>query len=237
MKVSFYQIWDEFCCFRNSYSEKLHFTDDRSKFILALWARINSLCEETIVLVKSDCFVSPQILMRSTLESFVDLRCLISDEDYVKNIMAAEADSAYKNLQKYSESNPYYKGTSEATPKHIENLKAEKSKSINIFERFKKAGCEDLYSTVYNALCRYTHGNVSALASNNFESDRVVMSAKISDAKLLFILSSTINVAISATHDVLSFYDTQESELQKCMNSHEKVKKLCEEKKDTQAYN
>jgi hypothetical protein len=196
---------------------------------LALWARINSLCEETIVLVKSECFVSPQIIMRSILESFVDLRCLISDEGYVKNIMAAEANSAYKNLRKYSESNPYYKGITKATPKYIENLKEEKSKNINIFERFKKAGCEDLYSTVYNTLCRYTHGNVSALASKNFENDRVVMTAKISDADLLFILSSTINVAISSTHDVLSFYNTSEPELKKCMDSHEKVKTLCRE--------
>jgi hypothetical protein len=227
MKASFYQIWDEFCDFRNIYLESLNFTDDRSKFILALWARINSLCEETIVLVKSDCFVSPQILMRSTLESFVDLRCLISDEDYVKNIMAAQADSMYKNLNKHSESNPYYKGITKANPKHIENLKEEKTNSINIFERFKKAGCEDLYSTVYNTLCRYTHGNISALASKNFENDRVVMTAKISDADLLFILSSTINVGISSTHDVLSFYNTSESVLVKCMDSHDKVKVLC----------
>ena len=133
----------------------------------------------------------------------------------------------YKNLNKYSESNPYYKGTIEATPKHIENLKEEKSNSINIFERFRKAGCEDIYPTVYNDLCRYTHGNISALASKNFENNRVVMTTKISETELLFIFSTTINVAISSTHDVLSFYNASESELKKCMVSHDKVNQLC----------
>ncbi len=227
MNDEFMSVWDEYVAFRNSKLEGLHFYDQRSKFILALYARINSLCEETLTLVSNGCYVSPQILMRSTLESYVDLRCLIKDENYVNCIFAAEAEAEHKNLSHYSSENPYYQGTQPVSSSKLEELKIEKSKGLNIYERFKKAECGDLYRTVYNNLCRYTHGNISALASKNFENDKVVISRKISNADLLFILSSTINIALSSSIDVLEYFSAPACEQEHCTRMNEKIKVLC----------
>ncbi len=227
MNEEFMNVWGEYVAFRNPKLEDLNFYDQRSKFVLALYARINSLCEETLILVSNGCYVSPQILMRSTLESYVDLRCLIKDENYINCIFAAEADSEHKHLSHYSSENPYYRGSQPVSSSKLEELKVEKSKGLNIYERFEKAECGDLYRTVYNNLCRYTHGNISALASMNFENDKVVISRKIRNADLLFILSSTINIALSSSIDVLEYFSVPASEQEHCTRMNEKIKVLC----------
>ena len=211
MNEEFLKVWASYIAFRNPYLGNLHFNNQYSKFILVLYARINALCEETLILVCNKCYVSPQILMRSTLESYIDLRCLLNDRSYIDCILAAEAESNYKYLSCHSPENPYYGNTEPVTPEKLGTLKLEKSKGLNIYERFQKAQCGDLYRTIYNNLCRHAHGNISALASKNFENDTVVFHRKISDSDLLFILSSTINIALSSTLDVLGFFNATEA--------------------------
>ena len=227
MTSEFLEVWTRFIEFRNHHIGSLNFNDSRSKFILVLYARINALCEETLTLVYHNCYVSPQILMRSTLESYIDLRCLLNDEEYINCIYAAEADSEHKHQSHHSPHNPYYGNSKPLSPERLESLKLEKSGGLNIYERFQKAECVDLYRTIYNHLCRHTHGNISALASKNFENDKIVFKRKISDTDLLFILSSTINVALSSTLDVFGFFNISEIEKEQCTKMHEEISALC----------
>ncbi|ANQ55831.1 MULTISPECIES: DUF5677 domain-containing protein [Vibrio] len=228
MRDEFMKIWSEFCVFRDSHISDLHSYDQRSKLILALWARINSLCEDTLVLIDNNRSVSLQILMRSSLESFVDLRCLLVDDNFAKSIYASEANSEYRHLSHYEPESPYYNHTSQPSTEKIEALRSEKKKALPIYDRFQKAGCAELYRTVYNNLCRHAHGNVSALASKNFENDKIVLNTKIGQEDLLFVLSSTINIALSSTVDVLEFYKVSQQEKDKCLSMHSQVKALCE---------
>nr|PMI06894.1 hypothetical protein BCU52_02775 [Vibrio cyclitrophicus] len=101
-------------------------------------------------------------------------------------------------------------------------------RSLGIADRFKKANCEELYSTVYNQLCRYTHGNITALASKHFENDSIVLASSISDAELSFIISSTINTAIISTHDLLEFYEVDDAYLKDCLGLSAQVKAVSE---------
>lgn len=227
MRDEFMEVWSEYCRYRDSNLHKLRYSDQRTKLILALWARINALCDDTLFLVGGDRSVSLQILMRSTLETFVDLRCLLIDEEHVDCIFASEADSEYKNLSYYDADNPYYSHTSRPSDEVLGELRDEKKKSLSIYDRFKKAECGDLYRTVYNNLCRYTHGNVSALASKNFEDDKIVIHTSIVDTDLVFTLSSTINVALSSTIDVFELFEIDSDEREKCANLHARVKELC----------
>jgi len=227
MNNEFSTVWREFTEFRNKQSKLISFTDQRSKFILSYWARINALCDEIFVLINNDCFVSPQILMRSVLESFVELRCLINDEAYVEKVFSAQSNSEYLHLKDYSEANPFYKGTEPISSEELKELKV--NQNLTIKAKFKKAGCEELYSTIYNHLCRLTHGNISALASKNFEKDKVVISKKIKNSELRFILSSTINVAVSSTELLFTFYKVDEKNIEMCSEFIQKVKVLCNE--------
>jgi len=230
MEAEFMKVWSDYVALRSPSLEKLNFYDQRSKFVLVLYARINALCDETLLLVTNHRYASTQILMRSTLESYVELLCLIKDEKFLESIYAAEADSEFKHLSFYSAENTYYRGSKEASQNELDALKSEKSKVINIYERFKKAGCEELYRTVYNMLCRFTHGNITALASKNFENNAIVISRKCSKSDLLFTLSSTINIALSSLIKVLEFFNvhenTQETLLEMNLQINELYKKF-----------
>ena len=228
MRDEFMKVWFEFCVYRDCHINKLNSYDQRSKLILALWARINALCEDTLLLVDNNRSVSLQILMRSSLESFVDLRCLLVDENYAQSIYASEADSEHRHLSHYESGSPYYNYTSQPSTEKIEALKSEKMKALSIYDRFQKAECGELYRTVYNHLCRHSHGNVTALASKNFENEKIVLNAKIGKEDLLFVLSSTIDIALSSTIDVFEFYQICEEEKEQCLSMHRKIKMLCE---------
>ncbi|EIZ1340461.1 hypothetical protein WB861_004586 [Vibrio parahaemolyticus] len=225
MIEDFEKIWCDFVDFRTEFTQDLHFRDQHSKFVLAYWARVNSLCSEIMVLIKNGCYTSIPIIMRSYLESLVDLRCLIIDSSYIEQVFAAESESEYKHMKQYSDSNPYYLGSSPVSAESLDILKPVK-RSLGIADKFKKAGCEELYSTVYNQLCRHTHGNITALASKNFENETIVLSSRIKDSELLFILSSTVNAAVLSTHDLLEFYDLDDVNLKRCLGFSERVKKL-----------
>ncbi|MBN8105642.1 hypothetical protein, partial [Vibrio vulnificus] len=68
----------------------------------------------------------------------------------------------------------------------------------------------------------------SPLASKNFENKKIVLNAKIGKEDLLFVLSSTINIALSSTIDVFEFYQICEEEKEQCLSMHRKIKILCE---------
>lgn len=66
----------------------------------------------------------------------------------------------------------------------------------------------DFYRTVYNYLCRHTHGNITALASKHFEDDKIKLNRSlISNSEFTFILSSSINTAIASTLEVLEEFN------------------------------
>ncbi|MGY5687790.1 hypothetical protein [Vibrio cincinnatiensis] len=47
MRDEFFSIWEEFIDFRDQRIGKLRFVDQRTKFILSIYARVNALCDET----------------------------------------------------------------------------------------------------------------------------------------------------------------------------------------------
>ncbi len=221
----FYEIWCEFVEFREKNAQKLSFYDQRSKFVLSYWARVNSLCADIFILIQNLSYTSIQIIMRSSLESLVELRCLVLDSLHVEQIFSAENDAEYKHLKQHSALNPYYLATNALNNDELEELKPNK-RPLCVADKFKKAGCEELYSTVYNRLCRHTHGNLTAIASKHFENNKVVISSSIKDSELLFILSSTINTAVIATHDLFEFYGIDNECLKDCLDYQYRVKKL-----------
>lgn len=225
MNEDFEKIWCDFVDFRAEFTQDLNFRDQHSKFVLAYWARVNSLCSDVMILIKNGGYASVPIIMRSSLESLVDLRCLLIDSSYIDRIFASQSESEYKHMKQYSDTNPYYLGSSPVNGETLDKLKPIK-RSLDIAAKFKKAGCEELYSTVYNQLCRHAHGNITALASKHFEDENIVLKSNIKDSELLFILSSTINAAVVSTHDLLEFFDIDDVNLKRCLDFSERVKKL-----------
>ncbi|QFI37933.1 hypothetical protein FR932_08755 [Moritella marina ATCC 15381] len=48
--------------------------------------RVSELCQDALLLLENDRVASVPILLRSALESYVDLMCLINNADYVEEM-------------------------------------------------------------------------------------------------------------------------------------------------------
>ncbi|MGC6482673.1 MAG: DUF5677 domain-containing protein [Synechococcus sp.] len=196
-------IWDEYVAIRNSRFQALQFFDQRSKFILVLYARINSLSEGILILLSSGNSASPPALMRSALESYIDLRCLVKDENYIDCMHALQASSDFRRRKNNSSDNPYCSPLdAPVLASELDELKAKTSKQLTIRQRFEKAECRDLYYTVYKHLCLHCHGNLTSLASKNFEKGKIVVNSRPSKVDLLVMFSATINLALDSSIEV-----------------------------------
>ncbi len=222
MQSHYLKIWDDYVTERNRTLFPMKFTNDTEKFIWVLFARINSLSDEIIFLVRNSRFSSCQILMRSVLETYIDLKCLVDDDSFIENLLQAERKSEMTYLDDYDDSNPYYGTQSKEDIKtrllSLEPLN-DKTKNLSIFAKFKKANELDAYRTVYNDLCRFSHGNMTALASKNFENEQIKLHRSISDKELIFILSSSIGFAIASAIEVSSKLELGD----KTLNSFKKL--------------
>lgn len=207
MQSHYLKIWDKYITERNRALSPMKFTNDTEKFIWVLFVRINSLSDEIIFLVRNSQFSSSQILIRSVLETYIDLKCLVDDDLFIENLLQAEIESEMKYLKHHDPCNPFYGTQSKEdieTKLKALNNKNDKTKKLSIFDKFEKANELDVFRTVYNHLCRFSHGNMTALASKNFEDEQIQFHRSISDHELIVLLSYTIGLAIASAIEVSS---------------------------------
>lgn len=211
MEYRYFEIWDKFILARDKLFSDIKFKNQKEKFILVLEARINSLTEELLFLARNSRYTSSQILMRSTIETYIDLKCLVQDDSFIDVLIQSERESEKKYLENFSPNNKYYGLQFENDVQNrLKKLYKDndKSKHIRIYQKFEKVGELDFYRTVYNYLCRHTHGNITALASKHFEDDKIKLNRSlISNSEFTFILSSSINTAIASTLEVLEEFN------------------------------
>lgn len=212
MFESYFDQWDEFVILRDAQINETKFRTEQDKFVLALFARINTISNDIVTLAKLKQFSSSRILMRSAIETFVDLKCLVDDSEYLEYMKNAELASEIKYRNHFSLNNKYY-SEEYGEKKMLDQLKAafDSSKNLNAFQRFEKAGEIDAYRTVYNNLCLFSHGNISAMASDNFENGHIVLNRIPEDTTLKFIMSGTIKLAIGATLETLAYFKNEEA--------------------------
>jgi len=216
MKLQYFKNWDKFVAERNRLFSDLRYENNEEKFVWALFARISALSDEIIFLVRNSRYTSTQILMRSALETYIDLKCLVEDPEFIDVLMQAERKSEIKYLNNFELSNQYYgdqsKENIESKLKELNKLN-DKSKNLNVFQKFEKAKELHVHRTIYNSLCRFSHGSITALASKNFENDQIKLNSSISDSEFVFVLSSSINLAIAATVLVSTKLEINETEI------------------------
>ncbi len=208
--------WDKFVSLRNSKLENINYTNESEMFVLVLFARINALCNEILYLVKNNMTASSEIILRSVLESYIDLKCLVDDPSYIDVIYQSEREQDIKYYKNRSSNNPYNRNISkEEVEKKLKKLssKNDKKSHMSFFDKFKKADELNAYHTVYNNLCRHSHGNITALASKTFDNGRVVIDKLSSKTELNLICSSTINSAIASTIEVMAFFKYEKQDI------------------------
>lgn len=154
---------------------KFDFTNKQQTCCVCLHGTIIEHSSAIILLLKNKIWSPIPSLLRTTLEAFVDLKCLVQDNSYLSNMILADLHEKKKLISKAIETghtNLYLEGISKipdidrllaSVISEIKELSDDNAKYLKIWKRFKTAKLEDLYTSVYADLCQHCHNNLSKL--------------------------------------------------------------------------
>ncbi|WP_057830790.1 DUF5677 domain-containing protein [Colwellia sp. TT2012] len=182
---------------------------ERDGFLLLLFVRINSLCDELMFLVENRRFVSAPIVLRSIIETWLDFHCLLDDESYLDDIIGSEANELKKRYQSYSrnKNSPYFNHLNEEFCEKMLSKISEHSQAntLSIYDKFKKYDLidgkesEGAYRAVYGRLCMDTHGNISALKQNHLTDNGQASSIKDhNESYIKFLVTTAARASIQS---------------------------------------
>lgn len=140
-----------------------------------LYGRILETMTSCIVLLRAESDFSIPLIIRPSLDAYVDLILLANDPDYVKNMRANELKEKNKLLSrsiKFGEGNEFLNeiGKIESAPRILQEGKDELKKleeegriPLRADERFEKAGLKSMYPSVFARLSGHIHNDMSIL--------------------------------------------------------------------------
>jgi hypothetical protein len=166
-------------------TEQLKFNKDIAKelYSVCLHGSILENASACLTLLKSEKWNAVPILLRSLLEAYVDLINVIDDEHYSSRMQASclnEQSRLLSNAIEHGKDNPYLADLSQmqelsqhtATVKgSLKSLRANNLSELRIKDRFKQAGLEELYDSVYALLCQHSHNNLNVLENRHLIRD------------------------------------------------------------------
>jgi len=184
--------------------------DARQRYLLSYFCTAIELAGAAIVLARSAETIGLPILARSALEALVDFRCLMLDPSYVEFIEAAHDAEWAKLINEAIDTPGAYLGELAAHAsvneerERIAHREAHREaigiRTLTVRNKFRRAGMEGLYHSVYNFFCSETHNNARALINRHFKED----SAGVLRLTIYGDDVATVEPGLSQVHDALS---------------------------------
>lgn len=150
--------------------------------IVALYSSILELTGACILLTDSRLIAGVPILLRAALEAYVDLVNLIRDPRYGYNLELAYLKEWLKLLEEAKNGKNEYLADIGNAPnldativqwrEETRKLKENGFKALLIESKFKSAGMDKEYRSIYNSLCSDAHNNIRALVERHIERER-----------------------------------------------------------------
>ncbi len=167
------------------------------------------------VLIEAERYAGVNSIFRSFLEAYVHFQNLSSNAGYYVEILAPSEERWTKILRSSRDGNPFLECIAKEldvekilTDKldQLEYYKANGYKRLNVYDRFKLAGLENEYNSIYRMNSGDVHNDFSAMVRHHLEQDG-------EDFRLSFfkvrevgefdaLLDSTVEILIKATSSI-----------------------------------
>lgn len=192
--------------------------------LISLYASILELTDSAITIRGSGRYTGMDILLRSALEAHVDLINLANNDEYLDAMLAVYHKEWIKLAgDGVKGENPFlaYFKDNPAAIEMLEQHKAalsEFNKTSTIptnYDKFKAAGLEHEYRSIYNSLCNDSHNNIRALTSRHFRPrenglDMVIFDKPTRD-DLAATLDSFIAILNTSNHIMHDYFKSDEA--------------------------
>ena len=178
--------FQELNSFRLKYLSGLETNTLHEKYVALLTIRVVELCQDSLELLCRKNAASTPIILRSALETYIDLLCLIKDPTYIDDM---------------NKSFDFYKAK-------LAGDKVNWKELPNIYEKFKIAGEQELYNGFYAYLCRSSHGNLEMLAHFHSKNGELISGMEHEPATIRQFVNQTMTVSTSALIECISFINS-----------------------------
>lgn len=217
----------------------LHMEIPQHSYLMSMHCTIIELSSCCIEMLKIGQATAVPLIARSVLEAYADFTCLLQDENHWRFMHAGHLKDKAKLTAEASSGNPLFADLAQhidiehellVVREELASLKAEGIEPIrHISDRFKKAGMEAEYKSMYTLLCNEAHNSQSALISRHIEEDgdgfRITLFKEqpIEDvAASIDVIAGTL--AGSMTNVVRFFSDEEVTEIQRL---REEIRRVC----------
>ena len=201
--------------------EKLNFNTGSKvhRALISLYATLIEQADSAVFLIDNDRAAGTDIILRSSVEAYVDLMNLANDEKYIGHVQA----NYHKEWLKLGragdpDNNPFLVAlrgseTDDWFAWHKSELESLKdTPPLTVLERFQRAGLENEYRSIYNELCSESHNNLRALVDRHFLVDEdknkvdLIIFAPAEKEALAFTLHTFITILDSANFIVHDYF-------------------------------
>ncbi|ROS66356.1 DUF5677 domain-containing protein [Vibrio crassostreae] len=189
------RIWGELNEVRLDAFSKIIHENKQEKYVALLMTRVSELCYDVLLLLQECRIASAPIVLRSCLESYVDLMCVINDADYI-----SEMNKSF-NFHKTK----------------VKGEKVNFRELMAISKKFELAGESDIYNGFYAHLCRSSHGNIEMLINFHAVGERISIGHKPKKEEIKNLENQSIALAATALIEGLRFlgkFDTHIDKLE-----------------------
>lgn len=185
--------WVGLLKFRDEKFKPLSHSNLQEKYILALGVRVTELCLDAVTLLNNCRTSAVPVVLRSALESYVDLKCCVNDISHPEAMTKAQYWRFYE----------FYKNVGSASAE----VYKKRGKKLSVWERFKKSELVELYNGYYSVLSMHSHGNVGALVESGSKNEMVSLGSVYDAEKSLQYFDQALVLVALAIEDVLVFYN------------------------------
>jgi len=161
--------WNELDKLRYSALSQVTHETLSEKYVLLLATRVTELCQDAYNLASSGRVASAPIILRSALESYIDLVCVTKDEAHI--------DEMNRSFEKF---------------KDEQEGRENKIRLKTIWRKFKIAGEKDAYNGLYAHLCRSSHGNIDSLVRDHADGENISVGHRPDEAEIEMLCKQSL---------------------------------------------
>ncbi|MGO6844147.1 hypothetical protein ELH67_33030 (plasmid) [Rhizobium ruizarguesonis] len=189
--------------------------------LMALYASLIEQADSALTLLSANKHPGVDIVLRASLEAYVDLINLANDDRYFDQMRLAYHEDSVKLLDEGVSKGNTFMDSFQNNPEMTKSLAEHRAeldilkktvKPLNIGERFTLAGMNSVYRSIYRVLCTESHNNVRALMSRHFRFDSGDVELVIFDAPRetdrVASLDGFITVLVGATSIIHNYFET-----------------------------
>jgi len=205
-------------------SEKIVFdkTNPLHRNSISLYGSIIELTGSVILLLNSKLGTGVPILLRAILEAYVDLFNLINNAQYGYNLEVSylkewlkileEASHGKNEYLQFIADEPTLPETIDSWRKKKKSLEKKGYRSLRIEQKFKQAGMQKEYKSLYNMLCSDAHNNLRSLVDRHIEREEtdfsIIFYKEYTADDTAHHVGSNLEILVRATQLIHDFFDS-----------------------------